>query len=192
MPRAGLNTADVVAAGALLADEVGIGSVTIAALAERLGVKAPALYKHVDGIADLHRRIATLAMTELGDALRETLQGKSDTDAIAALFGAVQTYVSRHPGRYAATTGAEFGGEDDPLFVAGTRVMTSFRAVLSGYGLPAAELDHSVRALRCMMHGYAVLHAGNGFQWDNDPDQSVAWMIRFVDAGLTAIGRDAT
>jgi hypothetical protein len=33
-----------------------------------LGVKAPALYKHVDGIDDLRRRIATLTMTELGDA----------------------------------------------------------------------------------------------------------------------------
>jgi glucoamylase len=28
----------------------------------------------------------------------------------------------------------------------------------------------------------------NGFQWSNDPDESVAWMIRFFDAGLTAVG----
>ena len=47
MPRAGLNTSEAVAAGAELADEVGIGLVTLAGLAKRLGVKAPALYKHV-------------------------------------------------------------------------------------------------------------------------------------------------
>jgi hypothetical protein len=39
-----------------------------------------------------------------------------------------------------------------------------------------------------MIHGYALLQAANAFQWSNDPDESVAWMIRFVDAGLTAVG----
>ena len=98
MPRVGLNTFEVVASGAELADEAGIRSVSLAALAERLGVKAPALYKHVDGIGDLQHRIATLAMTELGDVLRDALQGKSGADAIGALFGALQSYIAEHPG----------------------------------------------------------------------------------------------
>ena len=61
MPRAGLNTSQVVISGAELADEAGIGAVSFAALSERLGVKAPALYKHVDSIGNLRHRIATLA-----------------------------------------------------------------------------------------------------------------------------------
>src|SRR5215831_12786083 len=118
MPRAGLSTFEVVASGAELADEAGIGSVSLAALAERLGVKAPTLYKHVDGVGDLQHRIATLAMTELGAALRDALQGKSGADAIGALFTALQSYIAEHPGRYSATTSAQFQGRDDPLFVA--------------------------------------------------------------------------
>lgn len=188
MPRAGLNTAEVVASGAEFADEAGIGSVSLAALAERLGVKAPALYKHVDGIGDLQHRIATLAMTELGEALRDALQGKSGADAIGALFTALQSYIAEHPGRYNATTGAQFQGSDDPLLAATTRVIDSIRAVVSGYGIQPDELDHAIRMLRCMIHGYALLQAANAFQWSNDPDESVAWMIRFVDAGLTAVG----
>ena len=192
MPRAGLNTAEVVASGAELADETGIGSVSLAALAGRLGVRAPALYKHVESIGDLQHRIATLAMTELGDALRDALQGKSGADAIQALFTTLQSYIAEHPGRYAATTGAQFQGNDDPLLAATTRVIDSIRAVLSGYGIRPDELDHAIRMLRCMIHGYALLQAANGFQWSNDPDESVAWMIRFVDAGLTAVGDNAT
>jgi len=159
MPRAGLNTSEVVASGAEFADEAGIGSVSLTALAERLGVKAPALYKHVDGIGDLQHRIATLAMTELGDALREALQGKSRADAIGALFTTLQSYITEHPGRYNATTGAEFQGNDDPLLAATTRVIESVRAVLSGYGIQPDELDHAIRMLRCMIHGYALLQA---------------------------------
>jgi AcrR family transcriptional regulator len=189
MLRAGLNTAEVVASAAELADKTGIGSVSLAAVAARLGVKAPALYKHVDGIDDLRRRIATLAMTELGDALRDALQGKSEANAIGAFFTVVQFYIGKHTGRYEATTGAEFQGEDDPLLVAATRVIASIRDVLSGYGIRPGELDHAIRMLRCTIHGYAMLQAADGFQWNNDPDESVGWMIRFFDAGLIAVGK---
>ena len=65
----------------------------------------------------------------------------------------------------------------------------SIRAVLSGYGIRPGELAHAIRMLRSAVHGYAMLQAGNGFQWSNDPDESVAWMIRFFDAGLIAVGK---
>ncbi len=130
-------------------------------------------------------------MTELGDALRDALQGKSGADAIGALFTTLQSYIAQHPGRYSATTGAQFQGPDDPLLVAATRVIDSVRAVLSGYGIQFDELDHAIRMIRCMIHGYALLQAANAFQWGNDPDESLVWMIRFVDAGLSAV-RDNT
>jgi AcrR family transcriptional regulator len=188
VPRAGLNTVEVVAAGAELADEVGIDSVSLAALANRLGVKAPALYKHIGGIGDLQHGIATLAMIEFGEKLRDALQGRSGAAAVRALFGAIQAYIAEHPGRYSAVNGAKLHGADDALLVATTRVINSIRAVLSGYGIRPDELDHAIRMVRCTVHGYAMLQAADSFQWSNDPDESVEWMIRFVDAGLIAIG----
>jgi AcrR family transcriptional regulator len=53
-------------------------------LAERLGVRTPSLYKHVASQADLAHRIAVLAMTELGDTLRDATQGRAGSDALAA------------------------------------------------------------------------------------------------------------
>lgn len=188
MPRAGLNTDQVVAAGAALADEIGFSALSLARLADRLGVRPPALYKHVDSLADLHRRIATLAMTELADEFRDALQGQAGADALAALFTTLRRYVERHPGRYTATIGAEFHGDDDPLLAAALRVINSIRAVMSGYGIGPDDLDHAIRTLRCTLHGFAVLQAGNGFQWSNDLDDSFAWMIDFADAGLRTIG----
>jgi len=188
VPRVGLNTDEVVAAGAALADEVGYPAVTIALLAGRLGVKPPALYKHVDNLADLQHRIAALAMTEFGDVVREALQGRSGTDALDALFTSIRGYVTEHPGRYTATIGAQFRAADDPLYVASLRVITSVRAVLAGYGIPDEHLDHAIRALRGTIHGFATLQAANGFQWSNDPDASFRWLIDFVDAGLRTVG----
>ncbi|HZM57943.1 MAG TPA: TetR-like C-terminal domain-containing protein [Acidimicrobiales bacterium] len=89
------------------------------------------------------------------------------------------------------TTSAQFQGRDDPLLAAATRVIDSIRAVLSGYGIRPDELDHAIRMLRCTIHGYALLQAANASQWGNAPDESVAWMIGFVDAGMTAVGDNA-
>ncbi|HJY03666.1 MAG TPA: TetR family transcriptional regulator, partial [Streptosporangiaceae bacterium] len=50
MPRAGLTEARVVDEAEQMADEVGLSGLTLAALADRLGVRYPSLYKHVDGM----------------------------------------------------------------------------------------------------------------------------------------------
>jgi len=191
VPRAGLSRDDVVAAAAELIDEIGYHELTMGLLAQRLGVRAPSLYKHVDGLADLQHRIATLAMTELGDAVRDAMQGRAGRDALTALLTATRAYVTAHPGRYTATIGAEFTGPDDPLLAASARVIDSIAAVLRGYGVGEAEMVHAIRTFRCTLHGFAALQASNGFQWSGDPDETFDWMIGFIDRGLQAIGTPA-
>lgn len=184
MPRGRLSTQDVVAAAAALADEAGYTELTMGHVAGRLGVRTPSLYKHVADVADLRHRVATLAMTELGEAIRDALQGRSGLDALTALLTATRAYVTAHPGRYAATIGAELTGQADPLLAASTRVIDSLAAVLRGYGINDAEMDHAIRTLRCTIHGFAVLQAARGFQWSADPDETFGWMIGFIDRGL--------
>ena len=184
MPRTGLTGDGVVASAAGLADEIGFQAVTMGLLADRLGIRPPSLYKHVDGLADLQHRLATLAMTEFGEVIRDAVQGKAGFDALAALLTAARGYVTAHPGRYTATVGAEFTGPDDPLFVAATRVINSIAAVLRGYGIGDDEMDHAIRTIRSTMHGFAMLEASQGFQWSGDPDKSFDWMTRFIDRGL--------
>jgi AcrR family transcriptional regulator len=184
MPRVGLTTSDVVAAAAGLADETGFGNLTMGLVAERLGIRPPSLYKHVADLADLQHRIAALAMTELGDAVRDATQGRAGLDALSALLIATRAYVAAHPGRYTATVGARFSGEDDPLYRATARILAAFAAVLRGYGIADEEMDHAIRTIRCTVHGFAMLQASDGFQWTGEPDDSFDWMIRFIDHGL--------
>jgi len=184
VPRAGLDPASVTAAGAALADEVGLDRLSMGLLAERLGVKTPSLYKHVDNLADLVHRIAVLATIELGDALREATQGKSGSDALRAAAQAIRTYVLEHPGRYAAGTSARPRGPEDPLIAATERTLASFWAVLSGYDLEPGQEVHALRTLRSTTHGFAVLEARGAFRFDTDVDASFAWLVDVVDRGL--------
>lgn len=179
----------MVAASASLADEIGLHRVTMSLLAQRLGVRAPSLYKHVESQADLNRRITALALTELGDALRTALQGLSGRDALAAAARTIRAYAVNHPGRYAATIRLDAHTPDDPVFVAGERVLESLSAVLAGYQLDPADTVHALRLLRSVLHGFAVVEAAGGFELDTDVGESFEWLIDFLDGGLIRIGR---
>ncbi|WP_198347536.1 TetR/AcrR family transcriptional regulator [Nocardia terrae] len=184
----GLNRTDVVAAGAALADDVGFGNLALGTLAQRLGVRTPSLYKHIESLADLQHAIAALAMAELDKQVRDAMHGLSGSAALAAFANSFRDYVVRHPGRYSATVGAKFTGPDDPLLQSGSRVLDSMAAVLRGYGIDEGEMVHALRTLRCTFHGFATLQASDGFQWSGDFEDSFDWMIRFLDRGLTEIG----
>lgn len=187
MPRAGLDPAAVVAAGAALADEVGLANLTMGLLAERVGVRTPSLYKHVGGQEDLNRRIAALALSEAADAVGDAVQGYAGRDALAAAARAFRAFVLEHPGRYAATIGVGPSGPDDPLAVEGRRLLGAFTAVLRGYEIGESDVDHALRTLRSLCHGFATLQAANGFQWSADVDESFEWLIAFADQGLRAL-----
>ncbi len=194
MPRTGLSSQDVVFAAAELADEAGYQELTMGLVAQRLGIRTPSLYKHVEDLADLRRRVATLAVTEAGEAIRDALQGRSGLEALTALLTTIRAYVIAHPGRYAATTGQPLSGRDDPLVAATSRFLGSIAAVLHGYGIGDDEMVHAIRTVRCTIHGYATLQAADGFQWSGDADETFDWMIRFLDRGLRSTcptGRNA-
>ncbi|RMB81465.1 TetR/AcrR family transcriptional regulator [Streptomyces shenzhenensis] len=186
MPRAGLDPASVTEAAATLVDEIGFAQLSMGLVAERLGVRTPSLYKHVTSQADLAHRIAVLAATELGDAIRDATQGRVGGDALAAAAQAMRTYVREHPGRYAALNSARPDGPDDPFVPASARALDSLSAVLRGYHLDPAQEIHALRMLRSTLHGFATLEVTGGFQHDTDVDDSFIWMITFIDRGLRA------
>jgi AcrR family transcriptional regulator len=186
VPRVGLDAVGVVAAGAALADEVGFPALTMGLLAEKVGVRTPSLYKHVANQDDLNRRIAALALVEAADAVIAADRGLQGRAALAAAAGAFREFVVRHPGRYAATIGVDDRGPDDPVTVASLRLLDAFTGVLATYGIPRAEMNHALRAVRSLFHGFATLQAAQGFQMDTDVDTSFEWLIDLVDRGLVA------
>ena len=185
--RAGLTADEVVRAAAEIADETSFANLTLGLVAERLGVRPPSLYKHVDGLADLQHRVAILAMTELGEITRDAAAGLAGRDALAAVSHALRGYVTAHPGRYTATIGAGFTGPDDPLLKASTRVIDLIGAVLRGYRIAEPAIVHAIRSVRCTLHGWAALQAASGFQWSGDLDVSFEALIDFMDSGLRGL-----
>jgi AcrR family transcriptional regulator len=77
MPRAGLSETRVIEEGERIADEVGLSSLTLSALAERLGIRQPSLYKQIVGTDGLRRSIALRAKEELAGVLVRAAVGRA-------------------------------------------------------------------------------------------------------------------
>lgn len=177
--------AAVVAAGAELADEVGLANLTMGLVAERLGVKTPSLYKHIASLDALHRGISTQARRELGHVVARVTAGKSGPDAIHAFADAWRRWAEEHPGRYATTVRAAPADTDEEREVAdeGLRLLYD---VLAGFDLSGPRLVDAARALRAVLHGFVTLEAGEGFGLPRDVDRSFSFLIDTLVAGLRA------
>ncbi|MFG1653763.1 TetR/AcrR family transcriptional regulator [Micromonospora sp. NPDC049275] len=183
MPRAGLNQQTVVREAARLADEVGYQQLTLAALASRLGVALPSLYKHIRGADALSQKLAALASAELATELTTAAAGRSGGDALRAMADAYRAYAHRHPGRYPATQ--QVPDPSDPEHVeAGERAVGAIFAVLRGYGLTGDDAVDATRALRSALHGFVALEAAGGFGLPREVDRSYHQLVAGLDVAL--------
>jgi len=186
--RPGLTPERVVAEAAALADEQGAAALSLAAVAERLGVRVPSLYKHVGGLDDLHRRIALAGLRDLTEVLGAATIGRSGGDALRSCAGAWREYARARPGRYAAVQQAP-DPADAELRAAGETLTDLVFAVLRGYGLDDEETVHATRAVRSALHGFVSLEAIGGFGLPQGVDESYDRLVDILDAGIGARSR---
>jgi AcrR family transcriptional regulator len=184
VPRAGLNEALVVEEAGRIADELGLSRLTMAAVAERLGVRQPSLYKHVENMEDLQRSIALRAKRDLADVLGRAAIGRSRGDAIVALSQAYRAWAHEHPGRYAATQRAPAPGDADDEAASREATQVVFD-VLAGYGLRDDDAVDAARALRSALHGFVTLEAAGGFGLPVDIDRSFERLVSGLATALS-------
>ncbi|WP_205125841.1 TetR/AcrR family transcriptional regulator [Plantibacter flavus] len=167
-----------------LADEVGLEGLTLAALAERLGVRQPSLYKHLDSLAGLRRSISLQAKGELGDVLLRAAVGRSGADAITVMAGAYREWALEHPARYTAAQWIA-GPEDEEDTAASLGAIQVISDVLTAYELRGDDAIDAIRAFRSTLHGFVSLEASGSFGLDRDLDRSFDRLVRGFVITLT-------
>jgi AcrR family transcriptional regulator len=179
----------VVAEAAAVADEAGFDRLTLAAVAERVGVRLPSLYKHVDSLDALRQGVAAQATGELATALTDAAVGRAGPDALHAVAAAYRDFGRDHPGRYAATVRAP-DPSDEVHTAAADAVLRVVFAILAGYGITGDDAVDATRALRAALHGFVTLEAAGGFGMPRDVDRSFDRFLTAFDAALTGWGGD--
>jgi AcrR family transcriptional regulator len=88
----------IVAAARALLEDGGPDAVTMRAIAERLGIRAPSLYKHVPDKAELEAALVTDAFVELAGTFTAATAGARQP--LMALARAYRTWALAHPHLY--------------------------------------------------------------------------------------------
>ena len=185
MARAGLTELLVIEEAERLADEVGLHRMTMAALAARLGVRQPSLYKHIAGMDGLVRSISVRAKNELAYVLARAAVGRERADALTSIANAYRAWALEHQGRYAAAQSAPAPGdsEDQAASIAIVQLVTD---ILAGYRLGGDDAIDATRALRSALHGFITLESSGGFGLPVDIDRSFQRLVNGIATAFSS------
>jgi AcrR family transcriptional regulator len=136
-----------------LADEQGLGAVTMAAVAQRLGVTPMALYRHVANKADLLDGLVEVLLGEF--ALPES--NVAWDDRLAEIGDAIRATARRHPDVFVLLLRRSASTPD------ARHVRDAIYAALREAGMAEAEIPQTERLVSTMVLGFAASEAGGRF-----------------------------
>lgn len=168
-----------------IADEQGLDQLSIGLLAEKLEVRPPSLYNHLDGLKELKQKLAIQGVKKLHEYMLRAAVGRSGDDAIRAISQAYLQLVREHPGLYDASTRFP-DANDQELQQVQESVVQLVLKVLNAYHLQEETAIHMVRGLRSFLHGFSSIEQMGGFGMPLDINKSFSILINTFIEGIHA------
>jgi TetR/AcrR family tetracycline transcriptional repressor len=173
MPK-GITREKVVDAALELLDDKGIEGVTVRALAERLDVRAPALYWHLRNKRELLDEMSTTVLRRIADVL--PAPGASWSEDLAAYARVLRAEYLRHRDGARTFSGARVS---DPAVV--VRVKEPLYQRWTKAGLTLAEADDALDVVVAFVVGFVIEEQERLQSADTDPTR---YSLAERDAGL--------
>jgi AcrR family transcriptional regulator len=172
---------EVVATARELLEQEGAEALTMRRLAERLGIRAPSLYKHLPGKAALEVAVIATGLEDLAAALTAALDtppgAAAGREPLGALAGAYRAFALAHPHLYRLMTDRPLPREHLPPGVEDRAAAPLLRA--------AGNQAHA-RAVWAFAHGMLLELAG---RFPPGADLDAAWREGIAALQARAAGR---
>lgn len=173
------------AAARAILERDGVEGLTMRAVADTVGVRAPSLYKHVRDRGDLVRLVLDETVQDLGDRLR----GVPDADPRARLrwfANEFRAFALERPAAFGLLFAAlpEAWRADPTANAQAVRPLIETAAELVG---PDHALDAS-RALTAACVGFLTMELAGAFRLGGSVDDAWAYLVETL---VTALGRPA-
>jgi AcrR family transcriptional regulator len=164
---------EIVDTARAIIDAEGLDGLTMRRIAERLGIRAPSLYKHFPDKQALEAAIISAAFEEQGEVFEQAIAGSDDP--LAALAAAYRAFALAQPHLYRLMTDQELRRD---LLAPGVEE----RAGRSIYRAAGEDADRA-RAAWAFAHGMALLEISNRFPPGADIDAAWREGIRAFQPG---------
>jgi AcrR family transcriptional regulator len=183
------SRAAIVAAARALLEDGGLDAVTMQAVADRVGVRAPSLYKRFPGRPALIAAVARDVAAELDAVVASALEVPDPAQAVHLLADRYRAFARRSPGAYqllfsrllpeAHPTAEQNAAGAAGLLLIAERLAGRERAL------------ETARLLTAFAHGFASMELAGAFRLGGDVDAAYRFAIDAIVAGVNAAGRPA-
>lgn len=141
--------------------------VTLARLADRFGISAPSLYRHVQNKIELLQAVNLITLTQMTAFLRAAIDS-ADPDArarVIAMGRAYRDFALQHPVTYHLAYAGTVEADPDPAILEALAIpLQQVMAALVG----AANSLAALRGAWALMHGFVLLEIQGRFRRGGD------------------------
>ncbi|MEO1146285.1 MAG: TetR-like C-terminal domain-containing protein [Cyanobacteria bacterium J06638_22] len=186
-PRKGqsLTPHDVVQAAIDCLDREGEAALGVNRVARELGVKPPAIYKHLDGNAGLRRAVALDIWRTYLAACQARVAGITEPRALLRVGAqATRNFAQRFPARYTVMMQYQLRPTDPEEAKIIQISLQLFQRSLQLYDLSDAALIDAIRMVNAAIYGFISREQQELMTLSRSPDQSYEVML---DALIVAI-----
>ena len=173
----------ITAAARRILEEDGLEAVTMQAVADRVGVRAPSLYKRVADRNALVRSVVASVAADLAVEMRPSRAAGDPRDELREMAARYRTFVRANPVGYGllfARLGPEVRPDEAALAALGDPVVASMRRIVGDDGALEAA-----RTFVAWAHGFTSLEMTGGFRLGGDLERAYARGVELILAGIS-------
>ena len=185
------SRAAIIAAARALLEAGGLDSVSMAAVAERVGVRPPSLYKHFDDRGRLLAAVATDVALDLGAVLAAAAEGSGvePSTRLRAIAIAYRAFALATPRGTALLFAGVAPGSEPSLEsqVEAARPVLELAESIVG----RADSLSAARAVTAFAHGFTSMEAAGAFRLGGDVEEAYRLGISVLVIGLAGVASAA-
>jgi AcrR family transcriptional regulator len=181
-----LSRQDVIDAAIRCIDQEGLAALGVSRVARSLGIKPPALYKHLDNAAHLQRATAIEIWQRYLADCEQTMAQKDMTPTLLKQLGFfTRSFAKVHPGRYQLMMQVQLQPDEPESARVVHRSLGFLRQALCAYDLEDTQLIDVMRMLNAAIYGFITLEQAGLMTLERSTDESYDAML---EALMAAIG----
>ena len=173
---------EIISAGRQILESGGLARLTMQAVADRVGVRAPSLYKRVRSRDDLIGHIAEATVHDLGGRLRAVVGGSDARQDLGQLVREFRAFAREHPAGYHLifASGPEATRPDVDSLARASAPVLAVAAELAG---PENALE-AARMITAWAHGFVSMELAGAFNLGGDVDRAFEFGIKHLGAAF--------
>lgn len=180
-----LTQQDVINAAIACLDKEGETALGVNRVARELGIKPPAIYKHLDGNAALRRAVALTIWQQYIEWSRQQTDGLVDPHALLQAGGqATRDFARSYPERYRTMLQFQLNLNDPETAPLIQEVFRFLKRVLQPYNLNETKLIDAMRIVNAAITGFIAIEQAGLMTLERSTDASYQVML---DALVVAI-----